>query len=338
VHEFRGLLHGPHRAERELLGDLFGEIAKRFALGVAKTFQVMIFTQVSILLYRVPAVVRALIASELLSSIGWADDGLFAVNLRIAIAATASKVICITVAIATALTGLATVPENASHLLKLWSVFITKSYQHPAPQPVLAAFVGSAALYRFADCISMFLAVHARFPELHAAVLLILQAGVAGPVPGVAGTCCRAFTHMRSAVAEVPLAPIIAAIASGACVDPGMEVLARLEYVPASTRLVSAVLAAGRASPLAIVVLCRLAATSSPRTAAGWPRGCSPPPTRSCCCWRSASIPARGMRSRARPCAPACSRGSRQRLTRRTPRPWSRSSGGAALRPLHRRP
>jgi hypothetical protein len=236
--------------------EVFEDVAAQIERGLSRA----IFSKLSILLYRTPSLVPAFVASRLLNSIDWSEPSSYEVNLRILLAVVNHDITVLTVDIVTALTGLVSFEDSAGRFLKLWAVFVSRSDQHPTPEPLLQVLIGSSALYmEYAHYIHILYSVYSRFPDLRAEILPIFRAGVNSPSDPVVRASYYVFANVKVPVVEVPLGPIIASIREGALVNLGIEILARLEYVPASNRLVAAVLSTGQTSPLSIVVLCRLA-------------------------------------------------------------------------------
>jgi serine/threonine protein kinase len=235
--------------------EFFAELAQ----GTVAALRGNVFAVLSVFLYRNPGIVPSFLGSGLLQAIPWDDDGLFEGNLRLLTACLVCDVTCVTVPLADRVSEFAPNPDHARRLLKFWALFLTKCDQHPEAAQVLRVFVSTANCYLFSvECISMLYSVYGLFPDLRAAVLPTFQCALASPVPEVATACYRAFAQIDLAPADVPLAAILAGIADGTRASEGLEILARLTLIPPSSRVVAAVLAVAQASPLAIVVLCRL--------------------------------------------------------------------------------
>jgi hypothetical protein len=90
----------------------------------------------------------------------------------------------------------------------------------------------------------------------------ILSAGILIDEESVARACCQVYCQIDFSLRDLPLAALIPRVKSGILVTEGVEVICRLQALPASQRLTDMLVSIGDRSPLTVVCLCRIAETA----------------------------------------------------------------------------
>jgi hypothetical protein len=244
--------------------DYFKLLVEQFSGGKPVSMLANVFGAVSKFLIGHPEIVPVFVEYKLQSYLDFSQAALFDVNLRIVILLIGCQPDLVTPELVRALVRFANQKEHAFKLIKLLSVIITKTPNHPAIREMAQLYLDNAGQFLISPhFLSMMYWVFEQ-PDcaaLKPACMKVFTAGIVSPAPGVPEAACLVFARIPFTARDLPLAELIASMNKGDLVAGGVDLLARIPEPPTSTRLVACLLAVGAKEPATLVTLCRIANT-----------------------------------------------------------------------------
>jgi hypothetical protein len=224
-----------------------------------------VLPEVSIVILAKPALVPAAAQSNFLAILNLGQQAYFEPNIRILKACLLNQPAFVTADAVRAVMPFAAVPGGAPRLLNLLAVVLRVHEAHPTAGEIFRLFLENPEPY-VADLqfynIAYAVGRHERYYGLRPLCVSVLARGLSSGVPEIAAACYNGFCWLGCTAQELPVAMIVAAIASGYFPLEGVAALARTPDLAAdSPNMIAALLAVGSQSPLTIVALCKIAST-----------------------------------------------------------------------------
>jgi hypothetical protein len=204
------------------------------------------------------------VRSPLFKAFDFTSEDLFESNLRMLIAAMSKAPAAVTADIVRAVLRFASKTTAALKILALFSAFVERARVHPEAGMIIQTFIDFETAFGFSEayyCLLFELYQIPTFEFLRTAIMPVFARGVLSTNEAVAAVCLHIYCVIDFVGRDLPLAELIASIGQGVMAVEGVEVIVRLEVLPPSSRLISALLAVGARSPLSIVCLCRITET-----------------------------------------------------------------------------
>jgi hypothetical protein len=219
-----------------------------------------LITEISIFLAEKTAFVVPFIASGFLECLNLAEEYQFEPNIRIFIAVASNSPDVISVEHVRALLAMRSVKDAPRKLLKFLSVYTANATDGTVAQNVIEQFFMLRKAFLFSvDFISITFQAYQKMASLRHGFWEVISEGILSENLDVARECCHAYCQVEFAGRDLPLAELVGKIRAGVLVREGLQVICRLQSIPASQRLTEALLSVGRASPLTAPCLSRMA-------------------------------------------------------------------------------
>jgi hypothetical protein len=239
----------------------FTQTAEHFRIEAANGFREVILGPFSVFLGKKPEFLEAFVGSGFFGGLDFSLDGAFEANIRILIAVARFRPALITIQILRAVLNFASDSKNALKLLKLFAALVPHIQDHPDPSAIIRLFVDNSQHFGIDKFASIFNNLYDNpvAASHKPALIQILAAGLLSPNESFARMCFRTLCRVGCTLKDLPLVDILPLLLNGLYHQEALELLARLDHLPASNRLLTALLHVGSQCPLTVVCLCRLA-------------------------------------------------------------------------------
>jgi serine/threonine protein kinase len=262
-----GKAHGiPLGNARQLFQSLFHQLEREGNT----VFRSAVFERLSFFLQAKPTFVPEFVRCGGIKALDLTNDDFFEPNMRILITCLAESPPSVTTDAIGSMCRFANKESMALKILALFGVFVEHCFEHPEAGLIVQTFVDFSRVLSFHESYFQLLFTIYQIPNfqvLRPSLLPIFTAGILSDNLEISKTCLQICCAVDLAARDLPLVELLARMSSGTLAVEGIEVFARIPNLPASGRLVAAILAGGSRSPLTIGCLCRVAENEKGATA-----------------------------------------------------------------------
>jgi hypothetical protein len=238
----------------------FTDLLKEMSTDLSVNLCIHVITQVSLFLRYNPAFVPPFIRSGFLRALEFDMQVRFLPHLRILITCLDERPASVTANMIASIARFNNTRANAAKLIKLMATFLVHSGEHPEAVRIFTIFLDDPKPYFVhVQFISFVFRAHQACEAVRPLCISTLAKAVIAENAAVARSALAALCHLEIDISALPISDLIAGMRTGCLAAEGVELLARLEKLPPSRRLLACLLAVAPVAPMTIICLCTLA-------------------------------------------------------------------------------